>query len=110
LHVSKVLADHSGGRAILVTPGIVELGGAHDEVHRTIGQLAAEVCDVVLLVQPKRIPTFIEGFDEKPHDKTLIEFERFSDAQDWLVQNKQQGDVILLENDLPDIYEQILKI
>ncbi len=110
LHVSKVLADHSGGRAILVTPGIVELGGAHDEVHRTIGQLAAEVCDVVLLVQPNRIPTFIEGFDEKPHDKTLIEFERFSDAQDWLVQNKEQGDVILLENDLPDIYEQVLKI
>lgn len=110
LHVSKVLSEHSGGRAILVTPGIVELGVAHDEVHRTIGQLAAEVCDVVLLIQPKRIPTFVQGFDEKQHDKTLIEFETFTEAQGWLVQNKQKGDVILLENDLPDIYEQVLKI
>ncbi len=110
MHVMRVLADDREGRAILVTPGIVELGSAHDEVHRTLGTLAAEVCDIVLLVSPSRIPTFIEGYNSGGNGKTLQQFETFSAAQKWLIENKRSNDVILLENDLPDIYERVLKI
>ena len=39
-----------GGRTILITPGMVELGDAHDAEHTKIGQLAAKTCDVVLAV------------------------------------------------------------
>lgn len=98
------------GRAILVTPGIVELGLAHDEVHRKLGEFASSICDVVVLVQPERIPTFIEGFRSTGKGKELKEFDTFAQAQDWLITNKKAGDVILLENDLPDIYERIPKI
>ncbi len=108
LHVLGVLAKDNG-RAILVTPGIVELGTAHNEVHKTLGALAAEICDVVVIVNPSRIPTFIEGF-HKNHGKIIKEFDRFEQAQEWIFKNKQNGDVILLENDLPDIYERVLKI
>ncbi len=110
LHVLGVLAKDQGGRAILVTPGIVELGAAHDEVHRTLGILAAEVCDIVIVVQAERIPTFIKGFKSKASNKTLKEFDRFEQAQEWIFKNQRDNDVILLENDLPDIYERILKI
>lgn len=115
MHVMGVLAkdqkERTGsGRAILVTPGIVELGNAHDEVHKTLGALAAEVCDVVIAVNPDRIPTFVQGYNESGKGKLLRQFDTFAQAQDWIIANKKAGDVILLENDLPDIYERVLKI
>ncbi|MFP4097431.1 MAG: Mur ligase family protein [Alphaproteobacteria bacterium] len=110
LHVMRILADDRNGRAVLVTPGIVELGNQHDEVHRTLGALAAQVCDVVIVVSPSRIPTFIEGFKNAGSGKTLQQFETFSGAEKWLLKNKRPSDVILLENDLPDLYERVLRI
>lgn len=115
LHVLGVLAkdqiDTGGqGRAILITPGIVELGGAHDEVHKTIGTLAASICDIVIVVNGERIPTFLEGLRSSPSRTHIMEFNTFAEAQDWIIANKQKGDVILIENDLPDIYERVLKI
>ena len=110
LHVLRILADDRNGRAVLVTPGIVELGDKHDEVHRTLGVLAAEVCDIVIVVSPSRIPTFIEGFKSMDTGKTLQQFESFAAAEKWLLRNKRANDVILLENDLPDLYERILRI
>ncbi len=110
MHVMRILADDREGRAILVTPGIVELGEKHDEVHRTLGILAAEVCDIVIVVSPARIPTFIEGFKNMDSGKTLQQFETFAAAERWLIKNKRNTDVILLENDLPDLYERVLRI
>ncbi len=111
LHVMRVLADHTNGRGILVTPGIVELGEAHDEVHRTLGHLAAEVCDIIIIVSPSRIPTFFEGFNANNKNGVVIQqFETFESAEKWLIENKRPKDIILLENDLPDIYERVLKI
>lgn len=96
-----------GTRKILITPGMVELGGAHNQAHNTAGKQAGSICDVALIVQPERIKTFIEGFKATGGDKTLIEVGSFQEAAQWLSENKQQGDVVLLENDLPDIYERI---
>ncbi len=96
------------GRAILVTPGIVELGATHNEIHEDLGKYAAEMCDVIIAVNPKRIPTFIKGV--KAGGKKAEEFATFQEAQKWLDANKKEGDVILLENDLPDLYERIPKI
>ena len=110
LHVLGVLAADQGGRAILVTPGIVELGTAHDEVHTTLGTLAAGTCDIVIAVNPQRIPTFINAFQTNSRGKILMEVDSFAQAQEWIFANKKNNDVILLENDLPDIYEKILKI
>ncbi len=92
-------------RKILVTPGIVELGSAHNEVHKKLGQYAAEICDVVIVVNGERIPTFISGFKSKAEGKIIQEVKTFADAQSWLDKNKQNNDIVLIENDLPDIYE-----
>jgi UDP-N-acetylmuramoyl-tripeptide--D-alanyl-D-alanine ligase len=98
------------GRKILVTPGMVEMGAAHDEAHHSIGVYAGKTCDVVLLVAADRIPTFIKGFEETGKGASLIQVASFAEAQNWLEAYKQDGDVILLENDLPDIYESIPKL
>ena len=97
------------GRAILVTPGMVELGAAHDEEHRAIGQHAAGICDVVLAVNPARIPSFILGY-KSSGGKEIIEVQTFAQAEDWIIRNRKSGDIILLENDLPDLYERIPSI
>src|SRR5207248_5997650 len=44
-----------GGRRILVTPGMVELGAAHQEEHERIGRLAAKHVDVLVAVAPQRV-------------------------------------------------------
>lgn len=98
------------GRKILITPGMAELGAAHDEEHRKIGRHAGEICDVTLVVLPDRIRAFVEGFRETGGAKTLIEVRSFQEASAWLDKNRQSGDVVLIENDLPDIYEGVPRI
>lgn len=97
------------GRKILITPGMVELGAAHDAEHEKIGRRAGEVCDVVLAVLPERIPTFLAGF-QAAGGQNLIAVASFKEASAWLDANKKPGDVVLIENDLPDIYERLPRI
>lgn len=99
----------NGTRKILVTPGMVELGKIHDDAHKKIGSYAGEVCDVALVVQGKRIPSFIKAYKDNG-GKELHEVKSFAEAQKWITQNQKAGDVILIENDLPDIYERVPKI
>jgi UDP-N-acetylmuramoyl-tripeptide--D-alanyl-D-alanine ligase len=99
-----------GGRKILITPGMIELGIAHNEVHAKLGEYAGQVCDVAIIVNSKRIPTFIDGFKRSGSGKTLLEVGSFHDASEWISANKQEGDMILIENDLPDMYEYIPKM
>lgn len=98
------------GRTILITPGMVELGDAHDEEHEKIGRLAGEICDACVAVSPARIRAFTNAFKETGGDKPLIQVQTFEEASIWLSNNKQKGDVILLENDLPDLYERVPKL
>ncbi len=110
LNVLAGLRPPGEGRKILITPGMVELGGAHDDAHEKIGRSAGEICDVCLVVTPERIPSFIKGFKETGSNKVLREFTSFKDAQAWYIKNKQSLDVLLIENDLPDMYERIPKM
>ena len=97
-------------RKILITPGMVELGAAHDEIHKQIGTHAAQSCDIAIIVQSSRIPTFIRAFlEEARSDQQLMEVETFAEAQKWINDNIQKDDMILIENDLPDVYERLPK-
>ncbi len=98
------------GRKILITPGMVELGGIHDSAHATIGEMAGSLCNIVIVVQGDRIPTFIDGFKRSAGDKECLRVKTFAEAQKWVVANRQEGDFILLANDLPDLYERMPKI
>jgi UDP-N-acetylmuramoyl-tripeptide--D-alanyl-D-alanine ligase len=101
-----------GGRAILVTPGMAELGARHEAAHREIGAKAAGLVDLALLVKPDRIPSFAAGFRAAAAPggaSRLLEFETFAQANAWLAANGRAGDVVLLENDLPDLYERVFE-
>lgn len=95
----------NGGRRILVTPGMVELGKAHDAEHHKIGQLAARYVDVLLAVLPERIAALTQAYRDSNPSGTVLTFPTFTAAQTWLNSNLAPSDVVLLENDLPDVYE-----
>jgi UDP-N-acetylmuramoyl-tripeptide--D-alanyl-D-alanine ligase len=98
------------GRRILVTPGMVELGAAHKKEHRKIGALAASHVDILLPIVPERIAEMISAYQMANPDGLVVPCENFASAQAWLTVNLQAGDTILLENDLPDLYEAKLSL
>jgi UDP-N-acetylmuramoyl-tripeptide--D-alanyl-D-alanine ligase len=100
----SVLAAHEAGRRILVTPGMVELGPQEAEENRRLGELAAAVCDVCLLAGPlaKHIRSGLldAGF---PEEQVIVARDGPA-AHAELAGLSRRGDVILFENDLPDVY------
>ncbi len=104
----EVLAAAEGGRKILVTPGMIELGPMEDDANREFGRQAASACDLVVLIGGKRVEPIREG---------LLE-EGFSSDNIWVAPSLnaglerlrsylKPGDTMLLENDLPDQYDSI---
>jgi UDP-N-acetylmuramoyl-tripeptide--D-alanyl-D-alanine ligase len=104
------LLRRPGGRRILVTPGMVELGAAHDDEHRRIGRLAAAHVDVLLAVSPHRVAPLSASFAEAAPEAEIVSCPGFAEAQAWMARNVAAGDVVLLENDLPDLLEQKLQL
>jgi UDP-N-acetylmuramoyl-tripeptide--D-alanyl-D-alanine ligase len=100
----------AGGRRILVTPGMAELGTAHDAEHARIGRLAAEYVDILLAVAPQRILAVTEAFGEAAPGREIVLCAAFAEAQAWLDRNLAAGDIVLIENDLPDLLEQKLRL
>jgi UDP-N-acetylmuramoyl-tripeptide--D-alanyl-D-alanine ligase len=99
-----------GGRRILVTPGMVELGAKHDEEHANLGALAAKHCDIVLVVTPNRIPTFVDALNKANDGKvTVMTYDRQADAEEWVKSHWRAGDAVLFENNLPDLYEAVIR-
>ncbi|MDR1696619.1 MAG: UDP-N-acetylmuramoyl-tripeptide--D-alanyl-D-alanine ligase [Rickettsiales bacterium] len=89
-----------GGRAILITPGMVELGELHGEQHAAVGRAANAAADFVVAVKPERIPEF----NEQIAPEKLVRADNLAAAQEWLAANARPGDVVLYENDLPDVF------
>ena len=109
LDVLDMLGKDRGGRRILVTPGMVELGARHDEAHTEVGSYAAGRADVVLAVAPQRIPTFLSAL-RRAGGPEVREVKSFTEARSWLAANLQTSDVLLIENDLPDMYEAVPRL
>lgn len=111
LDLLTLLSDKGKYRRILITPGMVELGSSHDNQHAQIGEYAAANTDIVLAVNPTRIQSFVDSFEKnKREDQSLLKFDTFKDAENWVNNNMRTGDIILIENDLPDLYERVPKL
>lgn len=92
------------GKRYLLTPGMVELGATHEQEHEKLGTLAAQKADIILAVTPDRIPSFVAAAKaEKAADVHC--FDTQEAAQTWLNAHITADDVVLFENNLPDLYE-----
>lgn len=104
------LLRQGAGRRILVTPGMVELGTAHEKEHQKVGLFAGAHVDVLLAVLPERIGALVDAYRQANPSGTVILCANFTEARNWLGANAKPEDVVLLENDLPDLYEGYLKL
>lgn len=103
-----VLSQFNSGARILVTPGLVELGQLEYEENWKLGLKAAEICDFVILIGPKRTSPIQEalrvaGFPEEKLRVCLT----VSEATSVLAEILRPCDTVLFENDLPDQYLEI---
>ncbi|MGQ4807920.1 UDP-N-acetylmuramoyl-tripeptide--D-alanyl-D-alanine ligase [Candidatus Entotheonellaceae bacterium PAL068K] len=101
----NVLRDFTTGKRILVTPGMVELGEIEAEENEKFGARAASVCDYVLLVGPMQTQAILRGLERQcfPPERIRI-VQDLAAATAELHHIVQAGDVVLFENDLPDLY------
>ena len=102
--VLRKLANQRGGKAVLVTPGVAELGLEHDRVHDRLGAFAAEHADTIIAITPARIESFVNAVDGSKTD--LHTRASFADARRYVSEITSENDVVLYENDLPDILEE----
>jgi UDP-N-acetylmuramoyl-tripeptide--D-alanyl-D-alanine ligase len=92
------------GKKVIVTPGIVELGIAGAMVNFKMGELISEVVDLVVLVGRGETLHIREGLISKGYDLDKIYMAKdLDDAKNKLKEVLTSGDVVLFENDLPDL-------
>jgi len=101
----EVLASHQAERRLLVTPGMVELGEREAEENERFGERAAAVCDLVVLVGEERSKPILAGLSAASFPDSQIHVVANSrEAEALLAKTTRRGDVVLFENDLPDLY------
>ncbi|MEX1054712.1 MAG: UDP-N-acetylmuramoyl-tripeptide--D-alanyl-D-alanine ligase, partial [Rhodothermales bacterium] len=101
----EILGQFNGGRRIIVTPGMVELGERQWEENRRLGEHIARNADLALLVGEKQTRPIQEGLASSGYPESQIKvMPSLFAAQDFLKSYLRPGDVVLYENDLPDQY------
>lgn len=107
----EVLHRVSGGRKILVTPGMIELGEKQFEENKNCAKNAAAFCDLVVVVGATNKQALVEGLQEGGlKDEKLKQVGSMREALTFLAEDYcSDGDVVLIENDLPDLYEAVPK-
>jgi UDP-N-acetylmuramoyl-tripeptide--D-alanyl-D-alanine ligase len=106
----QVLEALGEGRKILMTPGMIELGDIQAAENRQVALQAASVCDLAIIVGDTNREALRAGLLEggmKPEQ--IMEFDNRDIALTYLTspEHRQPKDTILIENDLPDLYEAI---
>lgn len=103
----EVLGQFKGGRKIIITPGMVELGHKEEESNREFGINIGNVCDYVILVGKKRTKPIYQGLKQSGYnERNIIIVQNLDEATLELKKIVRPKDIVLFENDLPDNYEE----
>ena len=94
-------------KRIVVTPGMVELGGQEAEMNREFGAAMADCCDIAVLVGKKRSEAISAGLKEHGFPQEMIRVVGSLEEATQLIRKiTGTGDTVLFENDLPDNYSE----
>lgn len=106
-----VLKTMPGGKKILITPGMIELGEKQAEENTRAAAKAATICDLVLIVGDTNKDALAAGLKEGGlvTPDRVKEFSSMRSALNHLADCCTDGDVVLIENDLADLYENVPK-
>ncbi|MDP3957191.1 MAG: UDP-N-acetylmuramoyl-tripeptide--D-alanyl-D-alanine ligase [bacterium] len=91
------------GRKVVLTPGIVELGGESGRIHRQIGELYGKSVDLALLIKSRATSFIIEGLQGNASVQYKV-YTTTEEAHRDLANVLRKGDTIIFQNDLTDNY------
>ncbi len=95
------------GYKIIVTPGMIELGDKQYELNMKFGEYMADVCDEVILVGEEQTKPIYDGLMHKKYNPKHIHIINDVKIAFELMQKlKEKETYVLLENDLPDIFNE----
>ena len=101
----KTLSYFENRRKVIVTPGLVELGDMEAEENEQFGKEIAKVCDIAVIVNKNNAEALKSGLNSQNFpQENLFMVETLADATKLFETLLRRGDVVLLENDLPDNY------
>jgi UDP-N-acetylmuramoyl-tripeptide--D-alanyl-D-alanine ligase len=107
-HAVEILSQFNSGQRIIITPGMVELGEIEEEENRKFGEAIGKAnLDLVVLVGEERAKPILEGI--KNFDSTAMNVRVVNtlfEANELVRKHAGSGDIILYENDLPDVYNE----
>jgi UDP-N-acetylmuramoyl-tripeptide--D-alanyl-D-alanine ligase len=87
-----------GGKVVVVTPGLVELGKSSKDIHKELAAyIKEEGCDLVIIGRTNK-KALLSGYPE------AICFIYISEGVSYVNKTYKKGDVVIYENDLPDHY------
>jgi UDP-N-acetylmuramoyl-tripeptide--D-alanyl-D-alanine ligase len=92
----------AGGRKVVVTPGMVELGQRQAPENHAFAAAASLVVDEILVVGKTNRSALVEGSGRGRASVTVVASREAAVA--WVRDNLGPGDAVLYENDLPDHY------
>ena len=95
------------GKKIIVTPGMIELGTNQYELNYKFGEYIASTCDEVILVGEKQTKPIYDGLMNKKYSKKHIYV--LNDVKESFIlieRLKEKDTYVLLENDLPDLFNE----
>lgn len=103
----EVLKQIKGNRKIILTPGMIELGDQQFELNEKFGEYMAAACDYVILVGKKQTAPIQQGLKNKhfPDEKCLV-VQNLAEGFKAINAYAKPGDVLLIENDLPDSFNE----
>lgn len=100
-----VLSRFTGGKRIIVTPGMIELGERQYELNKALGRNIGAGVDVAVIVGAYNRDTLLAGLKEAGFPAGNIHVvDSFAESQKLLATMLRRGDTVLYENDLPDTF------
>lgn len=92
------------GRKIVATQGLVEMGSGQEKSNFELGECIARVADIAILIGINKENIRLGMLSEGYCDKNIYLVTHLDDAKDIFSAMLKKGDVLLLQNDLPDNY------
>ena len=95
------------GYKVVVTPGMIELGNMQEELNKKFGEYISEVSDMVILVGKEQTKPILEGLRKKNYnEKNIYIINDVKEAFKIINKVGKKNMYVLLENDLPDIFNE----
>ena len=95
------------GKKIMVTPGMIDLGEKQNELNEKFGEYIADAADEVILVGERQTKPIYKGLmNKKFSEKHIHVINDVKEAFPLALKLKDKDTYVLLENDLPDIFNE----